>query len=253
MVIDTHCHLNSISFPPFKFLASFSDFDLTPSFITMSTHSKEWCKQVELSQKFNHVYCALGIHPWYAQKMQTIDLLNLEEHLKKNFIIALGEIGLDFNARYKPYKVKQLECLIKQLELAERFSKPVSLHVIKAHNEMLSLLSNVNVSGIIHGLGSSKQIVKSYVDLGFKIGINGIITRINARRYHEMVSYLGLEHIVLETDYPYIDISYSKKPCLSDILLVAQQVAYLLNVSLERVLLKSTQNTQLIFNETFVR
>jgi len=163
-------------------------------------------------------------------------------------VVALGEIGLDFSPPYKENRMLQLEVFSQQLNLASCVGKPVSIHVIKAHNEMLSLLSTVSANGVIHGLGASKEIIKRYIDLGFKIGVNGVILRENSRRYHELVICFGLENLVLETDFPHVKIDSLNPPKLGDILLVANKMASLLNISLEEVLNQVVQNTHKIFN-----
>jgi len=214
----------------------------------MSTIPSDWQVQIELTERFQHVYCGLGIHPWYASASSFEQLLMLERLVATNSVIALGEIGLDFSPPYKEDRAVQVDVFSQQLELAHRVGKPVSIHVIKAHNEMVALLSSVNVNGVIHGLGASKEIIKRYIDLGFKIGVNGIIMRENARRYHELVTYFGLEHLVLESDFPHVKIDALNSPKLSDIMLVANKIAALLNMSFEEVLTQTTQNTLEVFN-----
>ncbi len=251
MIIDSHCHLESFSSPPTSFLISYSSSlhsEIKSSFITMSTMPEDWQAQIKLTQKFNHVYCALGIHPWYVESSSFEHLLELKKLMTISSVVAFGEIGLDFSPSYKKNRLLQIEILSQQLDLASRIEKPVSIHVRKAHNEMFSLLSGACVSGVIHGLGASKEVIRRYIDLGFKIGVNGIIVRDNARRYHELVRYVGLEHLVLETDFPHVKIDLLNSPKLSDILLVAQKVASLLHISLDQVLEQMAQNTHQLFN-----
>jgi len=256
MIIDSHCHLDSLlSSPPSYFPVSLNNdthLALDAYFITMSTLPLDWLNQLELSKRFKNVFCALGIHPWYVQEAGLAPLVRLERLLMTESVVALGEIGLDFTPPYKESSALQLEILVEQLALAKRFDKPISLHVRKAHNEMLDVLSNTAVKGVVHGLGASKELAQSYVDLGFKIGVNGVLKRENARRYHELVRFFGLQYLVLETDFPHVSIAPSRVTFLSDIVLVAEKVASILNVSLEKVLEKTTLNTQEAFNLTGV-
>ncbi|VAW43836.1 Putative deoxyribonuclease YjjV [hydrothermal vent metagenome] len=252
MIIDTHCHLDILLSLPSSnishLLKSNKNLEFDVSFITMSTSSSNWLKQLELSQRFKHVYCALGIHPWYVQDSSFKSLVLLERLIIENSVVALGEVGLDFTSPYKENKNLQIDLLVEQLILAKRFGLPASLHVRKAHNEMLEILSSIAVRGVIHGLGASKELVRSYIDLGFKIGVNGVVIRENARRYHELVTYFGLKYLVLETDFPHVKIMPLEKPLLSDIILVAEKIASLLNCSLEEVVNKTSLNAQKIFN-----
>jgi TatD DNase family protein len=252
MIIDSHCHLDSfLSPPPSHFSILLNNgihLELDAYFIAMSTSPLDWLTQIELSQRFKNVYCALGIHPWYVQNIDLSCLTRLEKLFMTEAVIALGEVGLDFTHPYKENRALQVEVLVEQLALARRFDKPVSLHVRKAHNEMLGILSNISVKGVVHGLGASKELAQSYIDLGFKIGINGVLKRENARRYHELVRYFGLNYLVLETDFPHVKIASSEVSLLSDIILVAEKVASLLNTPVEKVLEKTTLNVQKIFN-----
>jgi len=252
MIIDSHCHLDSLLFPPPSYFSVLLNNDthlaLDVCFISMSTSPLDWLNQLERSQRFKNVFCALGIHPWYVDKASLASLARLERLLMTESVVALGEIGLDFTPPYKKSSALQREILAEQLVLARRFDKPVSLHVRKAHNEMLDVLSNTAVKGVVHGLGASKELAQSYVNLGFKIGVNGVLKRENARRYHELVRYFGLEYLVLETDFPHVKIEPSAVSSLSDIVLVAEKVASILNTSIESVLEKTTLNTQEAFN-----
>jgi len=251
MIIDSHCHLDSFSSPTTFFPISSPSFlypEIKSSFITMSVAPEDWQAQINLTQKFNHVYCALGIHPWYVKPSSFECLLVLERLMAISSVVAFGEIGLDFTPFYKKNRLLQVEILSEQLDLASRIEKPVSIHVRKAHNEMFALLSRISVKGVIHGLGASKEVVRKYLDLGFKIGVNGTVIRNNARRYHELVRYVGLEHLVLETDFPHVKIDILTDPKLSDIVLVAQKVASLLHTPLDQVLNQTAQNTYQLFN-----
>jgi len=252
MIIDTHCHLDSLSFPP-CFYHSYSSNkkkhqEIDAFFITMSTSSLDWKKQLELSKQFKNVYCSLGIHPYSVRESDFKCLALLKQLFRDESIVALGEVGLDFTSPYKENKTLQVEFLTEQLILAKDFDLPASLHVRKAHNEMLDILSSIAVQGVIHGLGASKELAESYIDLGFKIGVNGVVIRENARRYHELVMYFGLKHLVLETDFPHVKIMDSEKPLLSDVILVAKKIASLLNCSVEEVVDKTSLNAQKMFN-----
>jgi len=242
-MFDTHCHLNSYYDNSQPFPKS------DHSFLAVSTQLKDWVPTLEFSAKYNHVFPALGIHPWFVNDSFSVDLLVLKSLLSKTKVTALGEIGLDFKDEYKNTKSIQLTCLEAQLQLAQHLKLPVSLHCIKAHNEMLSLLKQYKVKGVIHGLGGSVQIAQQYINLGFKFGVNGVTVRDNAKRYHELVQIFGLQHIVLETDYPNVNLPGLVKSDLADINTVAQKVADLLKVSVEDVVEQTDYNSFQLFNK----
>jgi TatD DNase family protein len=213
----------------------------------MSVSPDNWPIALKLAFLYPSVHAALGIHPWYVTAQSRSSLQSLEELLNAEQVVALGEIGLDFSPAYHHTKQLQIELLEAQLSLAENFSKPVSLHVVKAHNELYQSLREHNLMGVIHGLGSSLEVAKNYVDCGFKIGVNGVLLRENAHRYHALVRHYGLEHLVLETDYPNVRLPGLVKSNLHDTIRVVEQVARLLSLSFDDVLHQTTANAQQIF------
>jgi TatD DNase family protein len=250
MIIDTHCHLDSLLKSPADFTYSqsvFLEHKLSPQFIAMSVSPDNWSVVLKLAYLYPNIHASLGIHPWYVTEQSCENLTLLESHLRSERIIGLGEIGLDFSMAYQENKTPQIEIFEAQLALATQFCKPISVHAVKAHNEIYQALRNHNLTGIIHGLGSSLQVAQNYVDCGMKIGINGVLLRENARRYHALVRHFGPQHLVLETDYPNVILPGLVNSNLHDIIRVAEQVAKLLNLSLEDVLKVTNHNAQEVF------
>ncbi|MGM0541341.1 MAG: TatD family hydrolase, partial [Pseudomonadota bacterium] len=172
---------------------------------------------------------------------------SLEALLNSESVVALGEIGLDFSPAYQQSKKLQIAVLEAQLSLAKKFSKPISVHVIKGHNELYHRLRRSSLTGIIHGLGSSTEVAQNYVDCGFKIGVNGVLLRENAHRYHALVRHFGPKHLVLETDYPNVRLPGLVKSNLHDIICVAQQISVLLDLSFDDVLKVLNGNAERLF------
>ena len=255
-MFDSHCHLinvqDSSCLRNIKNTqeSSYQSFIDNPNnkFICVSTHRAEWSKVIALHDKYPNIYSLLGIHPWFVEDDWQDDLLLMQDLLNVNSIVGLGEIGLDFSKKYKSNFNHQIDCFSAQLNIAEAYSKPVSLHVIKAHNEMLTLLKSVNVNGVIHGIGSSIQIAQQYIDIGYKLGVNGVSVRDNAARYHKLISYFGIEHIVLETDFPNVTLPHHQCCELNDIETIAQFVADKLSLPLEKTISMTENNTNYIFN-----
>lgn len=152
-------------------------------------------------------YLAPGLHPFYIEQHQSLDLLDLEQILKTEECVAIGEIGLDtFIKAHKEYAIfqKQKDFFSAQIELAQQFNLPILLHIRKSHAEVLALLKQhqFKQGGIAHAFSGGVEEAKAFVKLGFKIGITGQITNPNAKRLHQVVQAIGLEHLVLETDCP---------------------------------------------------
>lgn len=247
MIIDTHCHLTQLTRSQVN-----EELDQNVLYLTMGTSAKDWSQLLDLCRAYPNIYAALGLHPWfvsdnYQQQLQQLAHL-INQHLADKHVIAVGEIGLDFSDSYKVNRSQQLDAFEQQLALAEQFQLPVSLHVYKAHNEVISLLKRYGVRGVVHSLGSSLQIAQNYADLGFKFGVNAILNRSNASRYHAMVQHFGIEQLVLETDAPNIRLPDSEQAHLTDINAVIEVICQLTGLSKSHVIDHTTANAQTIFN-----
>ncbi|QCU89434.1 TatD family hydrolase [Thiomicrorhabdus sediminis] len=247
-MFDTHCHLNSLYALSASELSSC--LNSKHYYLAVSSKQSDWDSTLAFSRAHELVMPALGIHPWFVSSHDVNVLTELEVRLQTNEVNALGEIGLDFQKKYIADKSKQLEFCHYQLALAERYRLPVSLHIIKAHNEALALLKQFNVTGVVHGLGASTQIAQSYLSLGFKVGINGVSCRSNARRYHELIDFCGIDNLVLETDFPNIILPEHNRAALSDIKIIADLIAKRLQLDYLQVIAKTDYNARQIFLNT---
>jgi len=243
MIIDTHCHLDQISNE-----ILLSDMNVDNRYISMGTSSANWNQLLQLANTYSNIIPALGLHPWFVDINFDIELQKLQSLIPLNSIHVLGEIGLDFSSHYLPSKNYQLLAFEQQLSLAEQFNLPISVHVYKAHNELITLLKKYSVKGVIHSLGSSIQIAKQYLDLGYKFGVNGVIVRSNARRYHDLVKTFGVQSIVLETDCPNILLPNHSEASLIDIYTVVSKIAELAGLPESEVIQVTTDNAHSIFS-----
>lgn len=168
----------------------------------LRTH--HWINDLQHAPK-SHL--APGLHPVYIEQHQPEHLLELEQLLKSESCIAIGEIGLDtFNKQHKQPEIlqKQKVFFAAQLELAQQFDQPVLLHVRKSHAQVLQMLRQhqFKQGGIAHAFGGGVEEAKALIRLGFKIGVTGQITNPNAKKLHQVVQQVGAEHLVIETDCP---------------------------------------------------
>ncbi|MDG6779168.1 TatD family hydrolase [Thiomicrorhabdus sp. zzn3] len=222
MLVDTHCHLDQIDPNDLK-----TSLSADCVYLSMGTDKNNWQQLLRLNEKYSNIRIALGIHPWFVSDHSVDDLHFLYSLLSQIKVHAIGEIGLDFGLNHKASRDLQLEVFEAQLKLAHELALPISVHVYKAHNEVIALLKRYDVQGVIHSLGSSVNIAQQYVDLGFKFGVNGILLRENARRYHALVEHFDIRHIVSETDAPNIALPGRSKGHLKDIVVIIERIASL--------------------------
>ena len=152
-------------------------------------------------------FLAPGLHPFYIEQHEMQHLHDLEQILKTQDCVAIGEIGLDtFLKQHKQVDMlnKQKAFFDAQIELAQQFDKPILLHIRKSHADVLAMLKRhqFKQGGIAHAFGGGVEEAKAFIKLGFKIGVTGQITNPQARKLHSVVQAVGIDHLVLETDCP---------------------------------------------------
>ncbi|WFE69255.1 TatD family hydrolase [Thiomicrospira sp. R3] len=231
-LIDTHAHLST-----FDYLS-----DISFPTVSVSVDLNSSFQQILFQRKSRFVIPAVGVHPWFCQSVSFHDLLSLFAFTKSNNIKILGEIGLDFSVKHKASSVQQLEIFTHQLNFASLNGLSVSLHSVKANIEVLSLLNEMPVKGVLHGFSGSPEQAWPFIEKGFKIGVNGMVLRNNTPRYLHLVKMLPLSSIVLETDFPNVIYSPGLKPSLNMIILIAKKVAQIKSSSLENVVKITSHN-----------
>lgn len=205
MFIDSHCHLN---FPCFDrerkaLLTALKEEQIT-SLIIPATHRAEWDNIIRITSKHSNIYYALGYHPRFLQYYQQGDLEKLELLLKNAHgkAVAIGEIGLDKFAKSAMPIQEQL--FIEQLKIAEKLQLPVILHIVKKQGRVLEILKEQKFTqgGVYHAFSGSKEVAFSFIELGFKIGVGGVITYPNSTITRQTISELPIDSLLLETDAP---------------------------------------------------
>ena len=193
-----------------------------------------------------------GLHPTSVKEDYSAELQLVERQLAAHpdDYVAVGEIGLDFYWD-DTFREQQIAALEFQFDLAEKFHKPVALHVRKAYNEMFEVLkanSAKSLTGVFHCFGSSVQEARKAIDMGFYIGVGGVVTFKNAT-LAEVVRQIPLERILIETDAPYLAPvpTRGKRNESSYCTFVAQKIAELKDVDFETVAEVTTNNATVLF------
>ena len=163
-------------------------------------------KALELAHKYDFIYSAVGVHPSDVTELNEENLELLKELSTDSRCVAIGEIGLDYHWP-EPDPELQKKWLGRQLELARVQNLPVVIHSRDAAADTLKIMRKEHaedIGGVVHCFSYSAEIAKECVDMGFYIGIGGVVTFKNARKMVEVVSQTPLERILLETDCPYL-------------------------------------------------
>lgn len=200
-------------------------------------------------------FLAPGLHPFYIEQHEQQHLLALEAILKTERCVAIGEIGLDtFLKVHKQEELfeKQKAFFSRQIVLAQQYHLPILLHIRKSHADVLALLKQHQFKngGIAHAFSGGVEEAKAFVKLGFKIGITGQITNPNAKKLHQVVHALGVEHLVLETDCPDMtplccqtSHEHRTRNTPGNLVYVLDGLAAVLNIPKDKLALTLMQNT----------
>lgn len=192
-----------------------------------------------LARRYPFLYCALGIHPSECEEMDEALLERVRQGLRGEKCVALGEIGLDYHWE-EPAREKQQYWFARQLDLAREERKPVIIHSRDAAADTLRLVrehGGEEIGGVVHCFSYSLEIAREYLDLGFFIGVGGVVTFKNAKKLQRIVQEIPLERIVLETDCPYLaPVPHrGERNSSLNLPLVAERIAQLRGTSREEV------------------
>lgn len=163
-------------------------------------------RTLELMKKYEFVYGAIGIHPNETAELDEENFECLKEMYKEKKCVAVGEIGLDYYWD-EPEPAVQKKWFVRQLHLAKELKLPVIIHSRDAARDTMDIMKEEKAGetgGVVHCFSYTKETAKIFLDMGFLIGIGGVLTFKNARKLKEAVDYIPLDRIVLETDCPYL-------------------------------------------------
>lgn len=248
MLIDTHCHLFKEYFKDLEQVLSEALKNDVSLYISAADNIETCKEMINLSRSSNNIYVCAGVHPsCLDENLELLELL-VKENLNNPKLIAIGEIGLDYYYG-KESKEQQINMFEKQLSIAEKYNLPVVIHSREATMDTLNILKKYKVTGVIHSFNGSLETAKEYIKLGYKLGINGMITFKNCK-LKEVIKELNLTNLVLETDAPYLTPEpfrkYSNEP--KYIKTIAEFLANIFNVPLDEVMKITTQNAYDIFD-----
>ncbi len=271
MLTDTHSHLN------------FKAYDVDRGevikraqkegivCIDVGTKYETSKRAVELAESSEGIFAAIGMHPIHIKT----DLLKLkmdeeegafrplgEEFDKEKYkklarskkVVAIGEIGLDYyykpktTARLEKFKELQKKVFVEQLELAEELSLPVIVHCRMAFADLYEILKARKLRGVIHCFTGTIEEAQQYMDLGFYIGINGIIDKLDLK---DVIIKTPLDRILVETDCPYLTPLAEGKDKRNEPIFVkhvVQKIANLKGISFDEVALATTKNAKKLFS-----
>ena len=248
-MIDTHCHITMKDYDDIPFLINKIRESGVNKIIVNGTDMESNLEVLELTKKYDIVYGAIGFHPTELDGFKESYFDWLEEHIRDDKIVALGEIGLDYHYDNTD-KEQENYVFKKQLEIARKHNKPVIIHSRDAIQDTYNILKEYNVSGCLHCYSGSLEMAREFVKLGFLLGVGGVITFKNAKNIVNVIKNIDLEYILLETDAPYLTPEpYRKnKNDSSYIPVIARKIAEIKEVNLEVIEKTTNENAKRLFD-----
>ncbi|WP_125771312.1 TatD family hydrolase [Companilactobacillus furfuricola] len=204
-IFDSHTHLNDEAFQgkTKEYIANAKELDVDEMAIIGSNEEFN-IEAIRLAQNFEPLHAVVGWHPEFAKEYNEEQLVN---QIKLPEVVAIGEIGLDYHWEEDPAPEIQKATLIKQLDVAQQYDMPVSIHCRDAFDDMYQILKDhdMSKSGIImHSFNGDINWLNKFLDLGLQISYSGVVSFKNAPEVHESAINTPLDRLLVETDAPYL-------------------------------------------------
>lgn len=276
-LIDTHCHINFRAFKDDTSEVIARALTSKIAMIAVGSQTDTSKSAIELAEKYEGIWAAVGLHPNHLHEQKFIDNQELEANSfvktrSENFdlvyyeglvhhpkVVAIGEFGLDYyrmpkNIAVEKIKGDQKKAALKQISLATLAKKPIIVHCREAHSDQYELLKteiekgNLKERGVIHCFTGTSEEALKYIELGFMISVTGILTF--SQELQTVVKQLPLSSIMIETDAPYLSPIPHRGKRNEPIYVkcVAETLADLKNVSFDEVAETTTRNAEKLFH-----
>ncbi len=251
MFIDSHAHIQISQFERDQEAVLKRAHNATVSTILVIGFDLETSLgAVELAEKHKNLYATVGMHPHDAKKLTPDVLKTFRELVNHPKVVALGEIGLDYYRNLSPPDM-QKEAFEAQLDLAEEMKMPIIIHNRDAYMDILPILEKRSgrIQGVLHCFTGDVELMHKSVEIGFHIGIGGIVTYPNAKDMQAVAKEVPLERLLIETDCPWLAPQSwrGKRNEPAYVLAVAKKIAELRETSIDAIGEITTQNFDRLF------
>lgn len=251
-IFETHAHYDDEAFAGDRdFLLLQMHKEGVEYIVDIGCSMKSSKEITNLVRQYDFVYGTVGVHPDDIAKLTEADMEELVRLSREDKILAIGEIGLDYHYD-EPDQELQKKWFIRQLMVANEEKLPVVIHSRDAARDTLDIMKaehDASRGGVIHCFSYGVEMAREYLNLGYYIGVGGVVTFKNGRKLKEVVEYTPLDRIVLETDSPYLaPVPFrGKRNCSLYLTYVAEEIARIKQVPVDEVCETTLQNGKKLY------
>lgn len=252
MIFDTHAHYDDDAFNEDResLLDSMESHGIG-YIVNVSSSVSSISEMLGMIKRFPFLLGAVGVHPNEVGELDEDTFTWMKKQAQKPKVVAIGEIGLDYHWK-DPDPEVQKEWFIRQLGLAKELSMPVIIHSRDAAADTLQILREqdaASVGGVIHCFSYGPEMAREYLDMGFYLGVGGVITFTNGKKLKEVVKMAPMERIVLETDSPYLspEPNRGKRNSSLNLPYVVGEIARIKEMSPQQVIAVTEENARKLY------
>lgn len=256
ILIDSHCHLNMLAEKADLEMVIKRAMDNNVAYMqTICTNLEELPEILQIAEKYHNVFASVGVHPNDVKEAVTSEIIiSLTQHPK---IISIGETGLDYY-RATDNKNEQSISFENHIHAASKTNLPIIVHTREAEQQTIDILTSkmkeALFPGLIHCFTASENLARKMLDIGLYISIAGIVTFKNTQNIQDVIRFIPLERLLIETDSPYLapvpHRGKANQPAF--VKYVAEKIADIKGISLEEVAKVTTQNFITLFSKAAI-
>lgn len=253
MIFDTHTHYDDEAFDEDReaLLKSLPENGIE-AVVNIGADIASTKTTLDLTARYPFIYGTAGVHPSSTAELDEEKLEWLRTISKEPQIVAIGEIGLDYYWKEPEHEIQKY-WFVRQLDLAREARLPVSIHSRDAAKDTLDIMKGQKaqeIGGVIHCFSYGPDMAREYLNMGFFIGVGGVVTFKNAKTLKEVVAYAPMEQLVLETDCPYMapDPYRGKRNSSLNLPYVAEAIAEIKGLKAEEVIEITNQNAKRLYH-----
>ena len=248
---DSHCHLTMSNAAENLAAARAAG---VRGFVVPATNLQDAPQAVRIAHENDDVWSAVGFHPHDAKNCDDAAFAEIARLAREERVVAIGEIGLDYHYMHSD-RDTQRAVFERHIALAKELDKPVIVHNRESTEDMVEVLTRSGARGILHSYTESLDVARKLVDLGFVISFSGIVTFRNAESLRDVARGLPHDAVLIETDTPYLaPVPFrgrDNEPAY--VIKIAELLATLWSVPVERVAEQTTANFERVFGVTLSR